>query len=170
MRIILCDQAESVVQAWEKYIIQPNVEIKLGNILNERADAIISPGNSLGIMSGGIDLALRIFFGPLIEVKVQTAILARENVADLGHLHVGCAVWVRTGYTHIPWLIYAPTMVEPVDVSKTHNAFRALSVALGAARYLRLTSVLCPGLCSMNGGMDHDEMARQMKAAIEHLL
>jgi O-acetyl-ADP-ribose deacetylase (regulator of RNase III) len=106
-------------------------------------------------------------FGPETVGRLQTLIRAAWD----GELPVGCAAIVETGDRAIPYLVSAPTMRVPMDVSETVNAYLAFRAALIAVREANrrkpgmIKSVLCPGLCTFYGHMSPDKSARQMRFA-----
>ena len=51
-----------------------NLQIHYGNIFNFKADALVTAGNSFGMMDGGIDGAVAYFFKD-IEQRVQKKII-----------------------------------------------------------------------------------------------
>jgi O-acetyl-ADP-ribose deacetylase (regulator of RNase III) len=152
----------------------PWCTIERRGILNEEADAIVSPANSLGIMDGGIDLEYSLHFGWELQDRLQTEIQKRFG----GFLPVGAAVIVPTNNLRIPWLISAPTMEMPQSIDHTRNVYRAMRGAIQAVRLhnLRSTSadrtlihhILTPGMGTGVGQMDPENAARQMRQAIEH--
>jgi O-acetyl-ADP-ribose deacetylase (regulator of RNase III) len=144
-----------------------DVDIRIGDILESRADATVSPANSHGYMDGGIDLAYRAFFGLQIETRLQAHI---RDFHD-GELPVGQAAVLETGHRAIPYLVSAPTMRVPSDVSDTVNAYLAFRAALLAVQRhntssgSQIRSLLSPALATGVGGMDCGRAARQMAAA-----
>lgn len=102
----------------------------LGGLVDKlglRADAIITPGNSYGDMSGTFDLAVRNVLGRQIETKVQQSI--RTNY--YGELTVGNAfvvpvdniqvsgLWIKPPFQHV---VYAPTMRIPKRIPRGSDA------------------------------------------------
>ncbi len=58
MQIALWDVNPEVFFAWTQVFGElENVRFGSGNILKAPVDAVVSPGNSLGQMSGGVDLS-----------------------------------------------------------------------------------------------------------------
>jgi O-acetyl-ADP-ribose deacetylase (regulator of RNase III) len=169
--LYLRDRSPDVVAAWRQHFEGVrNVDTSQGDIFAADAppaDAIVSPANSFGYMDGGIDAVYRQRFGPEVVVRLQTVIKAAWD----GELPVGCAAIVETGDAAIPYLVSAPTMRVPMDVSETVNgylAFRAALIAVREANRRRpgmIRSVLCPGLCTFYGHMSPDKSARQMRFA-----
>jgi O-acetyl-ADP-ribose deacetylase (regulator of RNase III) len=168
LQITLCDQQQDLVREWEKHFTnRPEVEVRLGDLMDVYADAYVSPANSHGWMDGGIDLELRArFMANDIETKVQTAI---ANTSDI--LPVGRALIVETEDEDVPYLVVAPTMEVPSYVGTSSNAYKAMSALLKAISEFNSTgdeiigSVAIPGLCTGVGGMEPRVAALQMHQA-----
>ena len=134
-------------------------------------DAIVSPANSFGFMDGGLDLVLSQHFGWQMEQNVREHLLAECD----GELPVGEAIIVPGGHEQVPWLISAPTMRVPMDVSQTANAYLAMRGVLRAVRAhnashseeLAITSIACPGLGTGEGRMPAGRCAKQMRHAFD---
>jgi len=156
--------------AWKKYFDPiDEVEIIDGDILVQEGDAIVSPANSFGYMDGGLDLKLSQHFGWDLESKVRN-ILEQEY---FGELPVGNAIVVKTGNEKVPFLISAPTMRVPSNVSKTVNAYLAFKAILQAClkhnklSKSKINTVLCPGLGTGEGKLSADNCAMQMYKAYQ---
>jgi O-acetyl-ADP-ribose deacetylase (regulator of RNase III) len=170
VKLYLRDRSPEVVAAWREHFdgARGGVEISEGDIFaGPTADAIVSPANSFGYMDGGIDAVYAQRFGPEACERLRVMIRAAWD----GELPVGCAVIVETGDRAIPYLVSAPTMRVPMDVSETVNAYLAFRAALIAVREANkrrpgmIRSVLCPGLCTFYGHMSPEKSARQMRFA-----
>ena len=155
----------ALVDAWRvEFARYPSITIVHDTIFNVDADTLVSPANSFGVMDGGLDGKLRDFFGASIERIV------RQRIAGdfYGELPVGLACLVETGHARYRYLISAPTMRCPADVSRTINAYLAmkalLNVAIGHEAPLH---VAVPGLCALTGRMSAPMVARQMRIAYE---
>lgn len=173
MRLTLIDRNTEMVAAWKNYFGKDKyTTIIKGDLQNSNQSAIITAGNSFGLMSGGVDLAIaEHYLG--IEHEIQKEIILHHG----GELLVGNCVHVKHKQTG-QIIIYAPTMQLPNNVSNTTNAYSALYAALNAVKQLNkklhqkqgryLNSVACPGLCTGTGQMDYNEAARQMYKAWEN--
>jgi O-acetyl-ADP-ribose deacetylase (regulator of RNase III) len=164
----LRDIEPAVVGAWQKHFDGvANIRISQGDIFERPADAIVSPANSFGYMDGGIDLVYLGRFGWELQTRLQAHLREDHD----GELPVGQATIVETLNRTIPFLVCAPTMRVPMNVSKTVNAYLAFRAAIRAVRQHNRTkpgtirTVLCPGLCTAIGRMPPDVCARQMAAA-----
>ncbi|MCB9744169.1 MAG: macro domain-containing protein [Alphaproteobacteria bacterium] len=171
MKLHLRDTNPALPEAWERaFGGDPAVTISQGDILDAslQADAIVSPANSFGFMDGGIDLAYSLYFGWGVQERLQARIMERHH----GELPVGQATLVPTEHPRVPWLVSAPTMRVPMDVSQTVNAYLALRAALLAvdaanAEGAGIHTLLCPGLGAAVGRMPAQVAALQMRAAWE---
>ncbi|XP_071478727.1 uncharacterized protein [Diadema antillarum] len=189
----LRDINKDLVQAWKEVFKGcDHVEVSEGDIFKNApaADAIVSPANSFGYMDGGIDLAYSRHFGWQLMSRLQEIIMTEKD----GELLVGDAIitptcqqfWGNAGKTSweeynqgtpIKYLISAPTMRVPMDVSDSVNAylaFRAVIIAVqkhnantSKTGLLPISSVLCPGLATNVGRMPPKKCAKQMKCAYE---
>jgi O-acetyl-ADP-ribose deacetylase (regulator of RNase III) len=159
----LCALDPAMARAWSNHFgSRQHVRIHEGDILAERADAILSPANSFGFMDGGIDLAYSHFFGWELQERLQET-LRREHA---GELPVGTAVVVATNHRTIPYLVSAPTMRVPADIADTANVYLAFRAALLAIKgFKEIKSLLSPALGTGVGAMPIERAARQMHAA-----
>ncbi|MBI4851567.1 MAG: macro domain-containing protein [Acidobacteria bacterium] len=169
----LRDKEEKMVEAWEKaFDAIAEVRISQGNIMEIKADAIISPANSFGFMDGGIDLAYSQFFGWQLQERLQSLIVTEYD----GELPIGQAIIISTDNEFIPYLISAPTMRLPMDVSDSVNAYLAFRASILAVKRFNQTnpnsinSVICPGLCTATGRMPYDRAAKQMSIAYRNFV
>lgn len=169
----LRDISKDVTTAWNlAFADVPQVHVTCGNILEQRADAIVSPANSFGYMDGGIDVALVGRFGTSLE----TALRARINEKHFGELPVGQAILLPTTDADIPFLIAAPTMRVPGDISGTVNVYLAFRAALIAALAWNdgsdtaIRTLLVPGMGTGIGQVPPQRAARQMRFAYDTVL
>lgn len=164
VRLILRDTREAMVSAWEAAFLDvPHVEIGAGDVCDRRAAAYVSPANSFGFMDGGVDAVYLRAFGIDLQDRVRDRILRCYD----GELPVGSAILVRIEGAGPQWLICAPTMRVPQDVSGTVNAYLAFRAALRMAEECSIPSMLSPGLCTGTGGMPVQRAARQMRVAYD---
>ncbi len=175
LRLFLCDTNTDVVSAWRtEFSNSPDItkycEISEGDILSVKADALLSPANSYGVMDGGIDYEYMLYFGGRIEDIVQNDIKTKNPVSGL--LAIGNALIVETNDQYFPYLIVAPTMEIPMSIRGTDHVYHALKAALRAVIKFNKTnkelikSIAIPGMGTGAGQMDYKEAAWQMKRAI----
>ncbi|WP_008542051.1 macro domain-containing protein [Bradyrhizobium sp. CCGE-LA001] len=171
--IYLRDINADVVEAWRTaFADAANVEISLGDIFAQQADAILSPANSFGHMDGGIDLLYSRYFGWELQTNLQD-VLSEHHY---GELPVGQAIVLATGHERFPFLVSAPTMRVPARIDQTVNvylAFRAALIAVlshNASADETIQSLLVPGLGTGVGAMPPLRAARQMRLAYDLIL
>jgi O-acetyl-ADP-ribose deacetylase (regulator of RNase III) len=168
MKLLLRDRNTAIVEAWRKQFAgAADVEISQGDIFGAVADAIVSPANSFGFMDGGIDLVYSRRFGWQLQERLQRVLREEHD----GELPVGEAVLIETTDPEIPYLVSAPTMRIPMDVSGTVNAYLAFRAAIrcvkahNRAAEPKIASLLCPGLGTAVGRMAPEACAVQMHYA-----
>ena len=172
-QIILCDLYLPLVESWQAYFPGlPDVSITCDSIFTLDADALVSPANSFGRMDGGLDAQIVEFFGEDLEAEVQQRIRDRHD----GELVVGQAEIIITQAAQFPFLVVAPVMRVPQNVSRTVNAYLAFRAALRAVSAFNeehgdpIQTLLVPGLGTENGFMPPLRAARQMRAAYDQVL
>jgi O-acetyl-ADP-ribose deacetylase (regulator of RNase III) len=174
LRISLCDLSEGMTDAWiDAFRDVDAVEILQGSLLDAGGDAIVSPANSFGDMSGGVDKAIDDFYQGVAQEKIQEAI-RREW---LGEIPVGAAIVVPITSHHPPFVICAPTMRVPRNVRHTIHAYLAMRATLVATvRHNQqqtlspITRLVVPGLCTGVGEMDYGVCAQQMRVAYDTII
>ncbi|XP_064404588.1 uncharacterized protein LOC135349874 [Halichondria panicea] len=191
-KIFLRDISQPMVDAWRDTqafgceSFTDSIQISQGDIFQgaPAADAIVSPANSYGFMDGGIDMVYSRHFGWQMQERLQKLLREEHD----GELPVGQAVIipaysslqgegsnlspsVNQG-TPISYLIAAPTMRIPTNVSKTVNSYLAFRAILREVREHNrchpdklISSVLCPGLGTAVGRMPFMRCAHQMRTA-----
>lgn len=126
-------------------------------------DTMITAGNSYGIMDGGLDKAVRDYFGGGVQAVVQTAIAKQHS----GVLPPGTSVTVPVSKGDYTRLIYAPTMRKPMDIRDTNFVFYAALAAFNAVLALpeNPLGVVVPAFGSVTGKVSPKSMAAQLHAA-----
>ncbi len=174
VRLSLCDRNADIADAWaDAFCDVGAVEIVQGNLLDLDCHALVSPANSFGDMSGGIDKHIDDFYAGAAQRAVMTAIHERF----LGELPVGMALVVELPSKRFPFVVAAPTMRVPGSVADTINAYLSLRAALvavlqynAAHQPKKIESLAVPGLCTGVGGMDYGMAAQQMRAAYDNII
>src|SRR5262249_33640041 len=120
MRLSLCDShADMADRLAAAFHDVDAVEVVEGNLLDLSFDALVSPANSFGDMSGGIDKAIDDFHRGAAQRAVRAAI--EEHC--YGELPVGSALVVELRGAGFRFVVAAPTMRIPGSVSKSINAY-----------------------------------------------
>ena len=174
-KIYLIDTDESLVKAWKRQFSQytTNVEAHVCDYFDHPADCMVSPANSFGYMDGGLDRIISYEFGDKIQERVQSAIVEEFH----GELPIGSSVLVKTGSEKWPYLVAAPTMRVPENVSDSFNAyiaFRAILLKIkqfnSAYSQKMINSLVCSGLGTGIGEISAAHCALQMRMAYEVFL
>ena len=173
LRISFCDTNADMTEELAKAFSNTDaVEVLLGDLLNLSCDAILSPANSFGDMGGGIDKHIDDFFRGEAQRQVMAAIQERF----FGELPVGQAHIISTNHQRFPFLICAPTMRVPGNVSKSINAYLAFRAALIAihrhneTNERKIRSLASPGLGTGVGGIPLEKSALQMRTAYKMIM
>lgn len=121
-----------------------------------QVDAIVNPGNSMGVMGGGIAGLIRRNGGDAI----QQAAMAAAPIA------VGAAIVTTAGSLPAQHVIHVPTMEEPGMRIGAENVRRAARAALIAADMSHMKIIAIPGIGTDLGEVPLDESVR---AIVEEL-
>ena len=113
--LTLCDRSEEMVRAWQRYFpLDLGVRIVKGNILTLPVEALAVPANSFGYTDGGIDLTIS---REIFDWRLQERLRAVIDRQYAGELLVGQALVMATGSDRFRYVVVAPTMRVPGDVS-----------------------------------------------------
>jgi O-acetyl-ADP-ribose deacetylase (regulator of RNase III) len=135
-------------------------------------DCMVSAGNSFGLMDGGVDAAITVFFGTQLQKKVQQYIIANFE----GEQPVGTSFIVETSNKEHPYLAHTPTMRVPYSIEGTDYVYLSMKAMLNAVKKFnqanqhQIKSVACTGLGTYYGKMKLSEAARQMALAYHNFL
>lgn len=183
MKIWLADINKKLCDEWIRDFREyPNVSIHHGSMFEVPANTIVSPANSFGFMTGGVDYAISEYLGWHVQDKVKR--LIKKNFD--GELLIGQAIWVQTEHDIFPFLISSPTMRVPSLINGTINAYLATRAALRSAKNLQTTLKIMPqmshwfynvdiapvftGMGTGTGRMNPSVCSRQMLEAYEEIL
>ncbi len=171
MKIYLCARENDLFNAWKLFCGHHDfVTITKQDIMSIDAEAIVSPANSFGFMTGGIDLHYRNYFGNAIEDDLRTKIALEFNHELLVGQATSVKVFNPPQLIKYKYMIAAPTMRVPENVSHTINAFLSVKAALIEAQKINVESIVFPGMGSGTGGMLPTDCAKQANAAINYVL
>ena len=171
MKIYLCAREDALFNAWELFCGHHDfVTVTKQDIMSINAEALVSPANSFGFMTGGIDLHYKNYLGKSIEDDLR-----RDISLNFCHeLLVGQATSVKVfnppQLVKYKYMIAAPTMRVPENVSHTINAYLSAKAALIEALRIKVSSVVFPGLGTGTGSMLPEDCAKQVNAAINYVL
>ncbi|ARF08774.1 macro domain containing protein [Catovirus CTV1] len=146
--------------------------IEVSELLSKiNVDAVISPANSYGVMTGGIDNEYKKIF-PNIQEKVFEKIndmKIRKDSTGKYFIPVGQNLIVSTKNAKCRNIILCPTMFLPKDINMTNNVYYAFTGILN--NYYNTNYIICcPGLGTGIGNISFEESAYQIKFAIVEFL
>lgn len=168
MNIIIFDINSDIIYTCENILKDTNIQCVCKSFNEIDADYVVTAGNSLGVMSGGIDLAVRQKLGIQIQDRLQAKIMYHWQ----GFLPVGNLIEIsfsKTDNKHK--LLYVPTM----DVPKLINFEDIYYVACKIFRHckndlMRGKSLAICGLGTCTGGVSAKDFAFMIKRAYEDIL
>lgn len=136
---------------------------------NESVPCMVGAGNSFGALTGGVDLAIRNYFGKPLEELLQKTILDDY----LGELPVGSAIVIPTSNKVIPYLSYSPTMRTPKVLETKDITYTATWAALTSIHRFNkhldipVDTIILPGMGTGTGKVPVEKAAAQMVYAAE---
>lgn len=166
MKIVLFDRNHDVCAAWNKdFQNNPGVSI-LNCELNDLPyhDYLVTPGNRLGTMSDGMDLAVRNMFGYGLQDFLQVEML---KVYPYG-IHIGNIMTIKlpdeATFKHI---IYAPTVRSLVEPIRILDIVYVMSIIVSLTLEYPEETFAIPGLGSGCGGLSATDSSKAMKAGYD---
>lgn len=156
--VTLFDRDEAMCQAWLEVMPTWVSVLQMDVAELPRQDYLATAGNSYGVMTGGIDKAIR----DLLGIKVQDTI--QNHILMDGPIPVGnCLVVELNDDMPHKNLIYIPTMDRPRQADP-------IDIVLGVFWAMRAVqedkSIAFPGLGTGTGGLSHTLAAKAMAAGI----
>jgi len=113
-----------------------DIVVQQGDLTKVKAEVIVNPANSFGVMGGGVAGVIKRLGGKQIE---------QEAMAQ-APIPVGAAVATTAGKLPFQYLIHAPTMERPAQPTDAEAVARATRAALECAERLQVTSIAIPGM------------------------
>jgi O-acetyl-ADP-ribose deacetylase (regulator of RNase III) len=148
--------AASFARKWPTF-----VRFTVGNIFRSGPGILVTPTNSEGDMSGGLDLQLRSMF-PGLEERLQSYIRTLRSK----RLKIESSVWIETGNGDYPFVIFSPTFRTGWDLATPNRVYRAALAVFGSAQaYGSVSTVhqlLVPGFGTGVGGLDPSVSSRRV--------
>lgn len=126
------------------------------DITKTKVDAIVNPANAFGYMGGGLALIIKRSGGVEIE----------KEVLKKAPIRIGDAVYTTAGKLKSKYVIHAPTMIKPGEITNKSNVERATLAALKTADELKLERLAIPGMGAGVGNLPYDIAAETIIKAI----
>lgn len=166
-KVILYDINKELCDLWQKVFSDvENVEIKNIDFEHLECQTVVTAGNSYGWMTGGLDLAVRNYYGIEIQDQIQKYIINHCN----GELPVGEMFVIKTGDVKKPQLMYTPTMRMPKKIFEIDVFYLFSKILLATNNYDEIEEIAICGLGTLTGGITPEQCAEQMRLAYEYVL
>lgn len=174
MEIIICcidgefyEQLQAAFPDGNKY----NIKAYHGDFrtLEMSYDCIVSPGNSHGIMDGGIDMPIARMFGHYAEFieRVQTHLKKECNFKQIP----GSATLIPTGDARCRYLIHTPTMLVPLPIQdKTVVYWCFYNLLQSASTAPDIKRICMSGLGTGAGRVRGCEFIKLVTLAYDHFI
>lgn len=129
-------------------------------------DGIVSPANSFGMMTGGLDRALRDHFGRNLQKAVREVILNEW----FGEQTVGTSIPVDIPGYPGKKLIHTPTMRTPSAILDYQTVYCCMRSALMAAIRSGVQFLMVPAFGGNAGKVPVSVIARNMREAYDQIM
>tara|TARA_R110000772_G_scaffold17946_3_gene50017 strand:+ start:156490 stop:157134 length:645 start_codon:yes stop_codon:yes gene_type:complete len=183
--LVLVDLQEDLCHEFEKsFKGVDKVTVQYGRFEDVDFDCIVSAANSFGLMDGGVDGAITMYFGGQMMDRVQAHIIDRYH----GEQPVGTSFIIR-GNEQLndgdnKYVAHTPTMRIPMNIVATENVYQAMKAMLIEvhrfnkliddgkldSKYNRINTVACTGLGTFCGEIPSKRAARDMKLAYDNFI
>jgi O-acetyl-ADP-ribose deacetylase (regulator of RNase III) len=181
-KLVLCDPNKGLTDAWEEEFKQfPDVEVREGRFEDVDFDCVVSPANSFGLMDGGVDEAITMYFGQQMMDRVQSRVI--NEYAGEQPVGTSMIVWGKHNEEKdkVQHVAHTPTMIIPMNIGMTTNVYMAMKAMLLAVEEfnknmldkgldkLTIDTVVCPGLGTGAGRVGYGLAASVMSKAYENV-
>ena len=129
-------------------------------------DGIVSPANSFGMMTGGLDRAIRDFFGRELQDAVRDIILKEH----FGEQTVGTSIAVSIPGFPQKKLFHTPTMRTPSPITDYQTVYLCMRSALTAAVKEGIECLMVPAFGGSTGQVPEDIIAHNMRQAYDQIM
>jgi O-acetyl-ADP-ribose deacetylase (regulator of RNase III) len=131
------------------------IEIKIGDVLQQPADVLISTANPWLNMSGGVNGAIREQAGESIQLEL------REHLASTGRKSVSPGSVIRTSAGPLPFKhILHAVAIDPFHDSSVELVAQTLNCAFTIAQELESSSLSMPTLATGYGHLTMESFAK----------
>ena len=173
LKIYLLDNREDMCNAWKAALNEAedyhqNVEVIHSDFRDfmkkesQRIDSVVSPANSYGLMDGGYDAALTMWYGTELQDAVQKEIIDRY----FGEQPVGTcmSVFIPTAYGQ--YLLHTPTMRVPSIIKEPEIVYHCTRACIMEALRLEVNNIVIPAFGGCCGKVPDKLIADYMERAL----
>jgi len=177
-KIIICSIDDDMSQLFidefkkdNKY----NIDVYNGDFkeLNQQYDCIVSPGNSHGLMDGGIDKPIADQFGHYKDTikKVQAILKDKHNFKQMP----GTATLVKMQSDKCKYILHVPTMIIPMRITNKEVIYWGFynllqEVHMHNKSFDDIKKICMSGLGTGAGRVQGDQFVKLIKLAYDHFL
>ncbi|MBI5635502.1 macro domain-containing protein [Candidatus Micrarchaeota archaeon] len=146
----------------EKFFKGVSLSSVQGDLVGQKADAIVNPANSLGLMNGGVALAIKNAVGPQIE----------EDAVKCAPIQVGSGVVPTSTRSKIParLVLHASVMEQPGQRTTPKIVDLSVRSTLIEATALNLSSIAFPAMGAGEGRLELSEATRTIVFGVKYYL
>ena len=135
--------------------------VKVGDVLEERADVLICPANPWLSLSGGVNGAILVRGGQAVQDELQAHLRSAGRTA----VEAGTVVCTGPGPLSVNHILHA-VAIDPFYGSSVELVKQAIESALGTARSLGAVTVTMPMLATGYGPLKAEQFALAVTDAI----
>ena len=177
--IIICNIDTDLTDLINKHLGEFPINYYNGDFrrIDESFECIVSPGNSFGLMDGGVDAIIRSYFNDNFVVDIQTALL---NETGGFHQPGGCVlIDVSNDDNNCKYLAHCPTMAVPMKIKHSVSVgsnyetiyYCIWNMLISIHKHNRKSSdkiktVVCPCLGTGVGRLQYDYFIKLFKLAL----
>jgi len=138
-------------------------------------DCIVSPGNSYGMMDGGIDMEITKYFGD----KKEFIKLVQSQLNDQCNLQQqpGSVCVINTSNEKCPYLFHCPTMMTPITIKDYSVIYWCFYNILNTAfnhnmnnQSSKIKNIVMSGLGTGCGRVSYNNFIKLIKLAHQHFV
>ena len=173
LKIYLLDNREDMCNAWKAALddaedYHQNVEVIYSDFIDfmkkesQRIDSVVSPANSYGLMDGGYDAALTMWYGTELQDTVQKEIINRY----FGEQPVGTCMSVLIPTAYGQYLLHTPTMRVPSIIEEPEIVYHCTRACIMEALRLEVNNIVIPAFGGCCGKVPDKLIADYMERAL----
>ncbi|MBQ7790394.1 MAG: macro domain-containing protein [Bacilli bacterium] len=126
-------------------------------------ECIVSPANSYGLMDGGYDKAIKMYFKEDIQEKVQNYII--KNYYGEQPIYTSFIIDINDKQK----LMHTPTMRIPEKIIDERAIYQCMRSVLIEAKQNNIESILIPMFGGLTGGVHPQNISKMMRLAYDQI-
>lgn len=175
--IIICNIDDDLTKLIDKHLPKSNISYYNGDFRNisEPFECIVSPGNSFGLMDGGVDGIIKSYFKHIDNfiIKVQTSLL---NQVGGFHQPGSCTmIDVTNDHVNCQFIAHCPTMIVPMKITDYSIIYWCIwNFLISIHKHNinnptnKIKTVVCPCLGTGVGRFEYEYFIKLFELALEN--